>query len=147
MATLDIRGQEDGLISCYSKQILPAKTRRILLLGRKCEPKLMYTFLGFEVKLGNKRLTCPDMTTARYLRVFGRIGAESVEMPYDPTLTARVLPLLEKHMESIDELLASSETRRVQRQRRAQRVYRRIRQRLKDAERNLRPSRTLSQHC
>ena len=52
----------------------------------------MYTFLGFELKLSRKRITCPDMVTARYLMLFAEMGMDAVSIPYDPTQTARLLP-------------------------------------------------------
>lgn len=103
-------------------------------MGRKCEPQIMYTFLGFEVKLGPKRLTCPDLTTARYLSVFGKLGAKSIEIPYDPSQTARLVPLIEASMQKIDDLLESKETERVKQQRSMQRTYRSLRKRLEEAE-------------
>lgn len=134
MITLKIRSQVDALSRYYAEQILSQKTRTVLLLGRKCEPQVMYTFLGFELKLGPKRLTCPDMTTARYLRIFGRLGATSIEIPYDPTRTAGVLPRLEELTGTIDRLLAAGESEGPHHQRRVQRIYRQIRQQLKAAE-------------
>jgi len=134
MTVAEIQKETQRLIQCYSEQVLSVRTRRVELLGRKCEPQLMYTFLGFELKLGPKRLTCPDMTTARYLRVFGKLGVDSVEIPYDLTQTARVLPLLERALERINRLLESGELKRAQRQERTWRTYRRVRQGLKDAE-------------
>jgi hypothetical protein len=133
MTTLNALSPEDGLVRCYVEEILPAKTREVSLLGRKCTPQLLYTFLGYEIKLGTKRVTCPDMTTARYLRIFGQLGLVSVEIPYDPTLTARILPVLEHEMEKIDRWLQSNDLTRIQQQRKARRVYRRIRQKLKQA--------------
>jgi len=134
MATAEIRRETDELVRCYRERILTVKTRKIDLLGRKCEPQIMYTFLGFEVKLGPKRLTCPDLTTARYLSVFGKLGAKSIEIPYDPSQTARLVPLIEASMQKIDDLLESKETERVKQQRSMQRTYRSLRKRLEEAE-------------
>jgi hypothetical protein len=134
MATAEIQRETNALILCYRRQILAVRTRRIELLGRKCEPQMMYTFLGFEVKLGQKRLTCPDMTTARYLRLFGKLGASSIEIPYDPSQTARALPILETCMQRIDDQLRSGTLDPRKRQRKIQRVYRMIRRKLEEAE-------------
>ena len=45
----------------------------------------MHTLLGIELKVGRVRLSCPDLSTARYLRVFARIGCGEVAIPYDIT--------------------------------------------------------------
>jgi hypothetical protein len=123
----EIQKEIAAMMAFFRKEILQGKTRTVRLLGRKCEPQLLYTFLGFEVKLGPKRLTCPDMTTARYLRIFGKLGMPEIEIPYDPSKTAQVLPVLEESMEKIDRLLEAGELERLRRQRIIQRVYRNIR--------------------
>jgi len=35
------------------------------------------------------------MVTARYLKLFTELGCHSIRLPYDPTLTAEILPGLE----------------------------------------------------
>ena len=132
MTDPEIQKEIAVMTAYFREEILRGKTRTVDLLGRKCEPQLLYTFLGFEVKLGPKRLTCPDMTTARYLRIFGKLGMPAIEIPYDPTKTARVLPVLERSMERIDRLLEEGEPERIRRQRTIQRVYRKIRLRLQE---------------
>ena len=107
------------------------KHRTVRLLGRKCRPELMYTFLGYEVKLGALRVTCPDLITAHYVSLFGRLGLESVQIPYDPTVTARILPLLEDSAGKIDELIETGSMEPAARQRRCQRVYAKIRSELR----------------
>jgi len=133
MKTEEIGREANSLVRCYRERILGNKTRKVVLLGRKCEPQIMYTFLGFEVKLGPKRLTCPDMTTARYLKVFGKLGMNSIEIPYDPTITAGVLPVLEGSLERIDGFLESGELENSQKKRRAREAYGKIRKRLREA--------------
>lgn len=135
MTTAQIREETEKLARCYEEQVVSLRTRRVELWGRKCEPRTMYTFLGFEVKFGPKRVTCPDMTTARYLKIFGKLGMDSIQIPYDPTQTARVVPILERAMDRIDELLLSIDSDRLRRQRHARRIYRIIRQKLREAER------------
>ncbi|MCV4714110.1 hypothetical protein OFC05_29015, partial [Escherichia coli] len=39
--------------------------------------------LGIELKVGRRRFSCPDLATARYLRVFARIGCDDIAIPYD----------------------------------------------------------------
>lgn len=44
---------------------------------------IQHTLLGVELKVGNKRIQCPDLSTARYLQVFAWIGCSEVAIPYD----------------------------------------------------------------
>ena len=90
-----------GIVEVYCQQVLPFKTRKIPLPGRKCSAQIMYTFLGYEVKTGRRRITCPDLVTARYLKVFLEIGMKRVLIPYDPTRTARLIDRLEKDFETL----------------------------------------------
>ena len=90
----------------YCKSIQHLKTRKILLPGRKCSPKIVESFLGYEILIGRKRLTCPDMATARYLKIFAEIGMKEILVPYDPTKTAEFLPGLEKKLDQIKVLVA-----------------------------------------
>ena len=90
-----------GLVEIYRMEVLPAKTRTIRLLGRKISARIIHTLLGFEVKASSKRIHCPDMVTARYLKLFTELGCRSIKLPYDPTLTARLLPELEAAIERV----------------------------------------------
>lgn len=90
----------------YCKSIQQFKTRKILLPGRKCSPQIVESFLGYEILIGRKRLTCPDMATARYLKIFAEIGMKEILVPYDPTKTAELLPGLEKKLDQIKELVS-----------------------------------------
>ena len=56
---------------------------------------IQHTLLGVELKLGRKRLLCPDLPTARYLSVFGRIGCQDVALPYDITKISQLADELE----------------------------------------------------
>ncbi len=91
-------GGEDGsgnLVCIYRNRVLPTKTRTIRLLGTKSSARILHTLLGFEVQAWYKRIQCPDMVTARYLKLFTELGCHSIRLPYDPTLTAEILPGLE----------------------------------------------------
>lgn len=61
----------------------------------------MYTFLGYEVKAGKKRLTCPDLVTARYVKLFAELGMKQILIPYDPTRTSRLIDHLERSFEKL----------------------------------------------
>src|SRR5262249_28582463 len=85
----------------YRDEVAPIRTRTIRLLGRKNPSALLHTFLGYEVKASYKRLHCPDLVTARYLRLFSELGCRAIKLPYDPTVTARLLPELEGAVERL----------------------------------------------
>jgi hypothetical protein len=56
---------------------------------------IQHTLLGVELKVGRRRLLCPDLATARYLSVFARIGISDVAVPYDITKISRLADELE----------------------------------------------------
>jgi hypothetical protein len=51
--------------------------------------------LGVELKIGSRRLLCPDLATARYLAVFARAGCAAVAVPYDITKVSQLADELE----------------------------------------------------
>ncbi len=118
----------------YGEEVLSERTRVVSLPGRKCEPRILNTFLGFELQVAQKRITCPDMSTARYLRIFTEVGMPSVRAPYDPTLTTCVLPQLEQALRKIKDLLLEENLDRKQHQSKLRNIYRKIRDQLKLAE-------------
>jgi hypothetical protein len=89
------------LVDIYQHQVLTQKTRTIRLLGRKSSAQIIHTLLGYEVQASYKRIQCPDLVTAQYLRIFSELGCHSIKLPYDPIVTARLVPELETAMESI----------------------------------------------
>jgi hypothetical protein len=90
-----------GLIESYRTRVLTQKTRTIPLLGRKSSAKILFTLLGYEVKASYKRIQVPDLVTARYLRLFSEIGCHSIRLPYDPTLTEKLIPEFEATISGI----------------------------------------------
>ncbi len=56
---------------------------------------IQHTLLGVELKIGRRRLLCPDLATARYLSVFARIGCKDVAVPYDITKISHLADELE----------------------------------------------------
>jgi hypothetical protein len=81
------------------------KTRRVKLIGRRCVPQIYKTFLGYEIIGARKRILCPDLTTARYLRIFAEIGLKEIDLPYDVTRTQEILPELERSYASLRRIL------------------------------------------
>jgi len=90
-----------NIVETYRRKVLTVKTRIIPLLGRKCQAMIIQTLLGYEVKASNKRVHCPDMVTARYLKIFTEIGCAQIRLPYDPTVTESLVPTLETALEAI----------------------------------------------
>jgi hypothetical protein len=90
-----------NLAAIYRDRILPQQTRTIRLLGKKSPATIINTLLGYEVQAGYKRIQCPDMVTARYIRLFSELGCHSIQLPYDPTVTADLIPELEAAVENI----------------------------------------------
>ena len=132
-----IQQEIEKLGRTYGEEVLPGRTRVVSLPGRKCEPRILNTFLGFELQVAQKRITCPDMSTARYLRVFAEVGMPSVRAPYDPTLTTCVLPQLEQALKKIKDLLLEEHLDRKQHQSKLRNIYRKIRDHLKLAEKEI----------
>jgi hypothetical protein len=79
----------------YLTEVLPAPTRTIQLLGRKTSANIINGLLGYEVQASYKRIHCPDKPTARYLKLFTELGCRRILLPYDPTLTEKLLAELE----------------------------------------------------
>jgi hypothetical protein len=90
-----------GFRDLYREKVLTQQTRTIRLLGRKSPAKIMHTLLGYEVQACYKRIHCPDMVTARYIRLFSELGCHSIKLPYDPTRTAQVILEFEAMMDRI----------------------------------------------
>jgi len=92
-----------ALVDGYRNEVMTQKTRTIRLLGRKCSARIIHTLLGYEVQASYKRIQCPDLVTARYLRLFSELGCHSIKLPYDPTLTERLIPVFEATVNSLKE--------------------------------------------
>ena len=91
---------ENSIAAIYQRQIRSDRTRRYELppptrSGLVPEVEIMHTLLGIELRVGRRRLTCPDLSTARYLAVFARLGVSAVALPYDITRLARLADDLE----------------------------------------------------
>jgi hypothetical protein len=89
-------------LDTYRHRVLTQKTRTIRLLGRKSSAKIIHTLLGFEVQAFYKRIQCPDLVTARYLRLFSELGCHYIKLPYDPTLTAQIIPEFELMLDTLN---------------------------------------------
>src|SRR5947208_16737540 len=82
----------------YRERILKMRTRayEFALLRKGATPEIHHTLLGIELKVGRRRILCPDLSTARYLAVFARLGSQAVAIPYDITKISLVADELER---------------------------------------------------
>ncbi len=78
---------EQQIAIIYRDHILTMRTRKYELKAatKPAVVEVLHTLLGIELKIGKRRLLCPDLATARYLSVFARLGVEAVAVPYDIT--------------------------------------------------------------
>ena len=71
------------------------RAHRLEVARRENRALIQHTLLGIELKVGNKRLACPDLSTARYLQIFARFGCQEVAVPYDITKISTLADELE----------------------------------------------------
>ena len=83
--------------SIYAQKVRSQRTRAYSLdiAEKENEADILYTLLGFELKVGNKRFASPDLATARYLRLFARLGCREFAVPYDITMISTIADELE----------------------------------------------------
>jgi hypothetical protein len=85
----DIRNSfgDDWLSDIYRDRIRTQRTRLVKIdVPEKINPAVIqYTLLGIELKVRQTRIACPDLATARYIRVFARCGIREFAVPYDIT--------------------------------------------------------------
>ena len=81
----------------YRERILKLRTRSYQFEVAKPSERVViqHTLLGVELKVGRRRLLCPDLATARYLSVFARLGCNAVAVPYDITKISHLADELE----------------------------------------------------
>lgn len=92
------RALGDQLIATiYRDRVRPLRTRSFQLAApaKTVEVAILHTLLGIELKIGKRRLACPDLATARYLSVFARLGVAAAAVPYDITQISRLADDLE----------------------------------------------------
>ena len=88
---------ETWLPRIYRERIRKLRTRSYHFEkpGTPARVVIQHTLLGVELKVGRRRLLCPDLATARYLSVFARIGSGDVAVPYDITKISQLADELE----------------------------------------------------
>lgn len=85
------------LPNIYTERIRKLRTRsyRFEGLPGKSSVEIQHTLLGVELKVGRRRMLCPDLATARYLSVFARAGCKEVALPYDITRISQLADQLD----------------------------------------------------
>jgi hypothetical protein len=88
---------EMWLVNIYRDKIRTIRTRayNLDIPPRENFVEIQHTLLGVELKVGNIRLSCPDLSTARYLQVFARLGCHEIAVPYDITKISTLADELE----------------------------------------------------
>ena len=88
---------DSWLPQIYRAQVLRLRTRSYHFgdLKRTERIEIQHTLLGVELKVGRRRLLCPDLATARYLSIFARISCKDVALPYDITKISHLADQLE----------------------------------------------------
>lgn len=81
----------------YAEQVRSQRTRsyQLVVPARENIATIQYTLLGIELKVGKRRFACPDLATARYMRVFARLGCPEFAIPYDITKASVIADELE----------------------------------------------------
>jgi hypothetical protein len=86
-----------SVAAIYRDRIRNQRTRQYDLGAavKNSSVEVLHTLLGIELKVGNRRLLCPDLATARYLSVFALLGCDLIAVPYDITQLSRIADELE----------------------------------------------------
>jgi hypothetical protein len=102
--------REQWLPFIYRHRIRPLRTRaqRLEVAERENTAEILHSLLGVELKVGKRRISCPDLSTARYLQVFARLGCNDVAVPYDITKISRLADALESSWQRTLLLLAAA---------------------------------------
>jgi len=92
----------------YAEKVRAERTRSVTLDIPEHEnhADIQYTLLGIELKVGKRRFACPDLATARYMRIFARLGCKSFAIPYDITKISPVADEMEMSWQRMLLLLA-----------------------------------------
>ena len=75
----------EWLPEIYRAKVRSQRTRahRLEIPEKENSAVIQHTLLGVELKVGNQRFSCPDLSTARYLQIFARLGCQAVAVPYE----------------------------------------------------------------
>jgi hypothetical protein len=97
VAEVKERMRGDWPPAIYRERVLAMRTRShaVPAAGKNASVEVQHTLLGIELKVGRRRVSCPDFATARYLSVFARAGVSEVAVPYDITKISSLADELE----------------------------------------------------
>lgn len=89
--------ETDTVETIYADRVRALRTRSCLLdiPERESDARILHTLLGIELQVGKRRFACPDLATARYMRVFARLGCREFAIPYDITKISTIADELE----------------------------------------------------
>ena len=78
---------DEWLPGIYREKVRSQRTRsyHLEIPVRENRAEIQYTLLGIELKVGKRRFACPELSTARYMRIFARLGCREFAIPYDIT--------------------------------------------------------------
>ncbi|MEO8041027.1 MAG: hypothetical protein ABI646_00335 [Acidobacteriota bacterium] len=93
----DLEISTEPMPAIYAEKIRTLRTRSCSLEipERENDVFILHTLLGIELKVGRRRFASPDLATARYMRVFARLGCRSFAIPYDITKISTLADELE----------------------------------------------------
>jgi len=94
---------QEWLPEIYRAKVRSQRTRahQLEIPQKENRATIQHTLLGVELKVGNQRFSCPDLSTARYLQIFARLGCPSVAVPYDITKISTLADELESAWQKI----------------------------------------------
>ncbi|MDI1240450.1 MAG: hypothetical protein PSX80_00850 [bacterium] len=97
----------------YRDKVRPLRTRSLQMAVPEREnlPEISHTLLGIELKVGKLRISTPDLSTARFLSVFARLGSREVAIPYDISKISGIADMLETGWQRMNLLLQGTTTR------------------------------------
>src|SRR6186713_2727368 len=115
--------ESDSIATIYSQRIRTIRTRSYALEipERENDVQILHTLLGIELKVGRRRFACPDLPTARYMRVFARLGCGEFAVPYDITKISTLADELETSWQRALLLLEATTTGLTDRQQKRRR--------------------------
>lgn len=101
---------DEWLPAIYRDKVRTQRTRahNLDIPPKENRAEIQHTLLGIELKVGNTRFACPDLSTARYLQIFARIGCREVAVPYDITKISTLADELESSWHKIILILEES---------------------------------------
>ena len=100
----------EPMAAMYAEKIRTLRTRSCSLEipERENDVLILHTLLGIELKIGPRRFACPDLATARYMRIFARLGCRDFAIPYDITRISTLADDLETEWQRAILLLETS---------------------------------------